>query len=198
MHTYQYYILFLSLSSGLKKCDCYRRWIRHLGVPHLWIPIPQSDMVQGRLPNRKLHWLPDNLPEWNCSAYDSGSLCRRQRAIYLQCCERGWDRQHLLLPGCAGWVAMLPCPCTHAHHSQPTLPCTVGPLHTSQWCPLLEWGQGGVGYGVNLNCYAKQGSRTKWTKCLTLMRNFYLFPVSEEFEKETTTTTEKFTTEEKR
>ena len=162
MHAYQYFLFLLSL--GLKERECYWRWICHLRVPHLWIPIPKSDMVQGRLPDRKLHWFPDNLPEWNCSSYDSWSLCRRQWAIYLQCCERGWDRQHILLSSCARSVATPP-PTFHAcHHCRLTLLFTVRCLHTSQWSALLElrgwlWGQ--------LNCDAKQRSLMKQTKHLT-------------------------------
>ena len=150
--TYQYF-LFL-LSSGLKKCDCYRRWICHLGVPHLWIPIPQSDMVQRRLPNRKFYWFPNNLPEWNCPSYDSWSLCGRQRAIYLQCCEWGWDCQHILLSSCARSV-------TTPH--QPTTQAVTVTRHFfppygvyTPWNGVPFWNSG-VEYGVHLTLILSRG-----------------------------------------
>lgn len=152
MHTYQYYILFL-LSSGLKKCDCHRRWICHLGVPHLWIPIPKSNMVQGRLPNRKFHWFPDNLPEWNCSSYDSWSFCRRQWTIYLQCCEWGWDCQHVLLSSCAGLVATLPPSFHTCHHSHPSLSADTS-FHNMTFVHLVMVSPFGMGVRLwgQFNC----------------------------------------------
>ena len=131
LHTYQYFLFLLSL--GLKERDCYWRWICHLRVPHLWIPIPQSDMVQGRLPDRKFHWFPDNLPEWNCSPSDSWSLCGRQWAVHLHCCEWGWDRQHILLSSCARSVVTPP----RTFHTLLTATRHFF-LHAWKWSPLLE------------------------------------------------------------
>lgn len=200
MHTYQYYILSFSLQ-GLKNVTVIEGESVTLECHISGYPSPKVTWYRedyqiessidfqitfqsgiARLMIREA--FAEDSGRFTCSAVNEAGTVSTSCYLAVQ---GEWPYSHVL----AHMLSL-------THHSQRTLPCTVGSLHTAQWCPLLERAWRGVGYGINLNCYAKQGSPTKWTKCLTLMRNFYLFPVSEEFEKETTTVTEKFTTEEKR